>query len=72
MIMSLSLDSTIKEIRSNPEAARQIEELIPGFSTSPQMKLVGKMTFKKLAKIQPAKVTPEMLAHIERILLFLD
>ena len=66
--MSLTLDSTIKEIKKHPEAAKQIEELIPGFATSPQMKLVGNMSFKKLAKIKPDKVPPEILEAIEKIL----
>ena len=48
--MSLTLDSTIKEIKKHPEAAKQIEELIPGFATSPQMKLVGNMSFKKTSE----------------------
>ena len=66
--MALSLDSTIKEIKGNPEAVELIDAIIPGFATNPQMKLVGGMSFKKLAKIQPAKVPPEKLEEIGRIL----
>lgn len=66
--MPLTLDSTIKEIQKNPEAVGLIDEIMPGFATSPQMKLVGGLSFKKLAKIKPAKVPPEKLEAIEQVL----
>ncbi|MCL1797108.1 MAG: hypothetical protein FWG24_02125 [Eggerthellaceae bacterium] len=66
--MSLTLDSIIKDIKKDPAAVELIDKIIPGFATNPQMKLVGGMTFKKLAKIQPAKVTPEKLEAIEQAL----
>ena len=66
--MSLTIDSSIKEIKKNPEAVEQIDKIIPGFATSPQMKLVGGLSFKKLAKIKPEKVPADKLEAIEKIL----
>lgn len=46
--MALSVDSKVKELQKNPAAA----DLLEKFSlvkTNPQMKLVGALTFRKLA-----------------------
>lgn len=47
--MALSVDSKVKELMKNEAAADLLEKYAPGFKTNPQMKLVGALTFRKLA-----------------------
>lgn len=66
--MSLSVDSKIKELMSNPAAADLLEGYSPGFKTNPQMKMVQGLTFRKLASFPQAKLTPEKVEEIDKAL----
>ena len=62
--MAFSLDSKVKDILKNPEAAAVLEKFCPGASTNPQMKLVGGLTMRKLASFpQSAYLQP----HLEEL-----
>lgn len=62
--MAFSLDSKVKDILKNPEAAATLDKFSPGSSTNPQMKLVGGLTLRKLASFpQSASLQP----HLEEL-----
>ena len=62
--MAFSLDSKVKDILKNPEAAATLDKFSPGTSTNPQMKLVGGLTLRKLASFpQSAYLQP----HLEEL-----
>ena len=62
--MAFSLDSKVKDILKNPEAAAALDKFSPGASTNPQMKLVGGLTLRKLASFpQSAYLQP----HLEEL-----
>ncbi len=66
--MALTIDSKVKELMKNPKTADLLEQFTPGFKTNPQMKLVGALTFRKLASFPQAGVSPEKLAEIDEAL----
>ena len=57
--MALSVDTKVKELMKNEAAADLLEKFSPGFKTNPQMKLVGGLTFRKLASFPQAGLSPE-------------
>ena len=78
--MAFSLDSKVKDILKNPEAAAVLDKYSPDASKNPQMKLVGGLTLRKLASFpQSAFLKPhleelekELQAPIWRLFLFLN
>ena len=66
--MALSIDSKVKELQKNPAAAELLEKYAPGFKANPQMKLVGALTFRKLASFPQAGISPEKLEEIDAAL----
>lgn len=50
--MAFSLDSKVKDILKNPEAAAVLDKYSPDASKNPQMKLVGGLTLRKLASFR--------------------
>ncbi len=60
--MALTIDSKVKELMKNPKTADLLAQDTPGFKTNLQMKLVGALTFRKLAAFP--RVSPEKLAEI--------
>ena len=66
--MALSVDSKIKDLVKNPEAADLLEKFSPGFKTNPQMKMVQGLTFRKLASFPQAGLTPEQVEEIDKAL----
>lgn len=45
--MAFSLDSKVKDILKNPEAATVLDKYSPDASKNPQMKLVGGLTLRE-------------------------
>ncbi|TJW09671.1 hypothetical protein [Parvibacter caecicola] len=66
--MGYSIDSKVKELKKSPEACAVISKFTPGFETDPQMKLVGGLTFRKLAAFPQAGLTPEQVEEIDAAL----
>ena len=66
--MALSIDNKVKELQKNPAAAELLEKYARGFKTNPQMKLVGALTFRKLASFPQAGISPEKLEEIDAAL----
>lgn len=65
--MAVSVDTKVKELMKNA-AADLLEKFSPGFKTNPQMKLVGGLTFRKLASFPQAGLTPEKVEEIDTAL----
>ena len=66
--MGFSVDSKVRDLRKNDKAADVLEQYAPGFKTDPQMKLVGALTFRKLASFPQAGLTPEKVEEIDAAL----
>lgn len=66
--MALSVDSKVKELMKNEAAADLLEKYAPGFKTNPQMKLVGALTFRKLASFPQAGLDAAKVEEIDAAL----
>ena len=55
--MAFALDSKVKDILKNPEAAAVLDKYSPDASKNPQMKLVGGLTLRKLASFPQSATT---------------
>ncbi len=62
--MAYSMDTTMGEILSNPEAVKVLDELMPGASTNPMMKMAKGFTLGKIAKTPAAKVSTEAVESL--------
>ncbi len=58
--MSISFDSTVKEILDDPEGLKIIDELIPGMSTNPQTQMAYAIPMRALMAF-PANGFPQEL-----------
>ena len=59
--MAYTLDTTMGEILGNPEAVKVLDEMMPGASTNPMMKMAKGFTLGKIAKTPAAKVSVEQV-----------
>lgn len=66
--MALSVDSKVRDLRKNEKAAELLEQYAPGFKTDPQMKLVGALTFRKLATFPQAGLDASKVEEIDAAL----
>jgi hypothetical protein len=58
------MDTTMGEILANPEAVKILDELMPGASTNPMMKMAKGFTLGKIAKTPAAKVSVEKVEEL--------
>ncbi len=63
--MGYSVDDKVKKLKKSKAACEVITKYSPGFETDPQMKLVGGLTFRKLASFPQAGLTEEQVAAID-------
>ena len=66
--MALSVDSKVRDLRKNEKAAELLEKYAPGFKTDPQMKLVGALSFRKLASFPQAGLDAAKIEEIDAAL----
>ncbi len=66
--MAVSVDTKVKELMKNEAAAEILEKFVPGFKTNPQMKLVGGLTFRKLASFPQAGLDASKVEEIDAAL----
>ena len=64
--MASSLDSKVKDILKNPEAAAVLDKYSPDASKNPQMNLVGCLTLRKLASIPQSAFLKPHLEELEK------
>ena len=62
----ISLDSKVKDILKNPEAAAVLDKYSPDASKNPQMKLVGGLTLRKLASFPQSAFLKPHLEELEK------
>ncbi len=63
--MAITLESTLKEVLDNPEAAAILDKYSPGFSKNPLLKLGMGMTLRKCVSFPQAKLTEEQIKALE-------
>jgi hypothetical protein len=64
--MALTFDSKVKEIMACPEAAAILEEISPGITKNPALKMTYGMPLSALCNVPQAEFTPEMKAELEK------
>ena len=67
-IKRMGLYDKVKELMKNEAAADLLEKYAPGFKTNPQMKLVGALTFRKLASFPHAGLDAAKVEEIDAAL----
>ncbi|MCL2048376.1 MAG: phosphotransferase [Defluviitaleaceae bacterium] len=65
-ITEITLDTKIKYIVANQNAAAILERVLPGFTESPQLKLAYGMTLRAIQKFPQANISMEQLEEIGR------
>lgn len=66
--MAVSVDTKVKELMKNEATAEILEKFAPGFKTNPQIKLVGGLTFCKLASFPQAGLDASKVEEIDTAL----
>jgi len=62
--MAYTMDTTMGDILSNPEAVKVLDELMPGASTNPMMKMAKGFSLGKIAKTPAAKVSVDQVQKL--------
>lgn len=63
--MALTLDSTLKEVLENPQAAAILDKYSPGFSKNPMLKMGMGMTLGTCVSFPQANMTKEQIKALE-------
>ena len=63
--MALTFDSKLKDIMACPEAVAILEEMVPGISKNPAIKMIYGMSLRVACNIPQAGFTPEMTKELE-------
>lgn len=63
--MAVTFDSLVKEIMENEQAVAIFEELVPGISKNPAMKMIGGMPLGSALKLPQAGFSPEMIEELK-------
>lgn len=66
--MALTVDSKIEDLIANAQTRAEIDKIVPGMSTHPQINFVKGMPLSKCAALLPNKLTPEVMSQIEEML----
>ena len=53
--MAFSMDTVVGDVLANPEAVKIMDEIMPGTSSNPMMKMAKGFTLGKIAKTPAAK-----------------
>jgi hypothetical protein len=69
--MAITLESTLKEVLDNPQAAAILDKYSPGFSKNPMLKLGMGMTLRKCVSFPQAKLTADQIKSLEEELIAL-
>ncbi|MGI5979197.1 MAG: hypothetical protein ACOX66_06820 [Oscillospiraceae bacterium] len=62
--MAYSMDTKMGDILGNPEAVKILDEMMPGASTNPMMKMAKGFTLGKIAKTPAAKVSEAQVQQL--------
>ena len=69
--MALSAESKLKEILEDPRGVAIMDEIIPGLTSHPQLKLGKVMSLRKVAALT-GKITDEQLEAADKALKALE
>jgi hypothetical protein len=59
--MAYSMDTVLGDVLANPEAVAIMDELMPGASKNPMMKMAKGFTLGKIAKTPAAKIPADKI-----------
>lgn len=62
--MAYSLDTVMGDILANPEAVAILEEMSPGASKNPMMKMAKGFSLKKIASTPAAKISMQEMQDL--------
>jgi len=66
--MTITFDSLVKDVLECPPAVAIFEDMVPGISTNPILKMVSGMPLSTAVKLPQSGFTPEMVEELkERI-----
>ncbi|MDR2036235.1 MAG: hypothetical protein LBP91_06165 [Coriobacteriales bacterium] len=63
--MVVSFDSLVKDALADPESVEIFEDILPGISTNPAMKMIGGMPISAAVKLPQSGFTPEMIEELK-------
>jgi len=63
--MPVSFNSLVKEALADPESVEIFEEILPGISKNPAMKMIGGMPISAAVKLPQSGFTPEMIETLK-------
>ena len=63
--MAITFDSLVKDILDCPPAVEIFEDMVPGISTNPAMKMIGGMPLSAAVKLPQSGFTPEMVEELK-------
>ena len=63
--MAITFDSLVKDILADPQAVEIFEDMVPGISTNPAMKMIGGMPLSAAVKLPQSGFTPEMIEELK-------
>jgi len=67
-----SVDSKMKDMLNDPEAAAVLEAYFPGMTPSPRIKMAAAFTFRKVAAFPQLNLDKEKVAEIDQKLQALE
>ena len=70
--MAITFDSLVKDLLADPVAVELSEEMVPGISTNPAMKMIGGMPLSAAVKLPQSGFTPEMIEELKERIAKLD
>ena len=63
--MAIAFDSLVKEVLADLAAVEIFEDMVPGISTNPAMKMIGGMPLSAAVKLPQSGFTPEMIEELK-------
>ena len=63
--MAITFDSLVKDVLENPAAVEIFEDMVPGISTNPAMKMIGGMPLSAAVKLPQSGFTPDMIEELK-------
>lgn len=66
--MALTIDSKIKDLLANDAVRAEVEKMMPGLTSHPQLGLAKGMSLRSVTKLLPEQFTPEVMEQVEAML----
>jgi len=70
--MAITIDSLVKDVVDCPEAVEIFEDMMPGISTNPMLKMISNMPVSAVVRMPQSGFTPEMVEELKERLAALE